>query len=750
IFYGRRPNWVTTVVSFPTLYYAGADKGDAGDVRRDFRDVALWAPTVVTGADGRGSVTLRWPDNLTTWRATARGMTRSTLVGAAVSRTRVSKELVSRLALPRHFVAGDEATLTSIVTNRTAAPLTGVTEALTVSGAAKLTGAATATSNLPASGESRTGWAVTSAAEPPRDGSDAVATFLFRAKGKTDSDALEQKVAVNPRVVALALRGAGVLKGATGGAAAATLAETVNLPADLVRTGSDVRVELSPSPAALALDGIEHLAAYSYGCTEQTASALTPPLALLAAARPAGVAVPGWENPARRLTPYVQRLVALQLDLGGWGWWRTGEGDPYLSSLAIGALARAANAGIQGDAALNAIRQAQYALPRLMMDVRSVDGEAYCAMHLSPLLALGDGASDLGELAELPRTMARTAFAQRNRLGTAGLACVAIALARAGDGADAKTALELLAARGVTDATGLTFPPDDPQAWYGDALGNTALALEAFATVAPTDARADQLVRALATRRSGRGWRNTLVTGEAATAIGRWLEARPEQFKGTASARVTWNGAPLLDGPVGSGGAFAAGVTLRVPAAQLNPGANALAMTRGDGGSLFWSWSARANVPSPGPVSTDKRLQVKREYFHAERTADRRGRPRWLTTPLDPKAPVRVGETILVRLTLSAGGTLDRLLIEDPRPAGFEIDQVLPPGVDRPWSLSAEARDDRAVFFVEEIESGDTVIEYLLRPEVPGAWTALPASAGSMYDPDLLVRSGESRLRIVP
>ena len=26
-----------------------------------------------TGADGRGSVTVRWPDNLTTWRATARG-----------------------------------------------------------------------------------------------------------------------------------------------------------------------------------------------------------------------------------------------------------------------------------------------------------------------------------------------------------------------------------------------------------------------------------------------------------------------------------------------------------------------------------------------------------------------------------------------------------------------------------------------------------------------------------------------------
>src|SRR5207249_424073 len=27
VFYGHRPNWVTTVVSFPALYYGGADKG---------------------------------------------------------------------------------------------------------------------------------------------------------------------------------------------------------------------------------------------------------------------------------------------------------------------------------------------------------------------------------------------------------------------------------------------------------------------------------------------------------------------------------------------------------------------------------------------------------------------------------------------------------------------------------------------------------------------------------------------------
>ena len=53
VFYGRRPNWVTTVVSFPILYFGGADKGGRDEVRRDFRDVAAWEPTVITDASGR-------------------------------------------------------------------------------------------------------------------------------------------------------------------------------------------------------------------------------------------------------------------------------------------------------------------------------------------------------------------------------------------------------------------------------------------------------------------------------------------------------------------------------------------------------------------------------------------------------------------------------------------------------------------------------------------------------------------------
>jgi hypothetical protein len=745
IFYGRRPNWVTTVVSFPTLYYGGADKGDRGEVRRDFRDVALWEPNVRTGPDGRASVTVKWPDNLTTWRATARGVSDATLVGTAIAKTLVTKDVVARLAVPRSFTAGDEVTLVSVVNNRSGVPQTGMTESVAASGAAKLTGPASATTSMAGNGESRSRWTATIAPESPRDGSDARASFLFRVRAKADADALELPVPVRPRAVALHPHGAGAVSGS-----AQTV--SVTLPADLVKSGSSLTLELSPSPAAMVLAASEHLAAYPYGCTEQTANAILPATALLQAAKRAGVTVPGWEDPDRRLGAFLDHLGSLRHDDGAWGWWRSDDSDPYLTTLALDAFAHAALAGVRRGQCVSKIQQGSWALGRILADMRSVDGEAYCAMHLSTMFQL-DEAKNWNDARTMVQALARSAYDQRDRLGTSGLGCAAIACARMGLGTEAQALYTLLARRGVADGNGLSFPPDDLDAWFGDPVENTGYALSALCAVAPGDGHALDIVRWLAARRTGRGWKSTRVSGVAAIGLADYLAARPGEFTGASRAHATWNGEVIHDGPLGAATGFGAGVTVRVPGAKLKPGANELVVARAGTGALHWAWSADANVPSPGPVVKESRLAVKREYLRATRTSDRRGRPRWLVSPFESfgqKDPLHVGDAVMVRLTLSAPKNLSWLLVEDPKPSGFEIDQVLPEGADRPYGLWGESRDDRAVFFVRSAEAGDTVIEYLLRPELEGAFTALPTSAGAMYDPDLLVRGPEARLRVAP
>jgi hypothetical protein len=521
----------------------------------------------------------------------------------------------------------------------------------------------------------------------------------------------------------------------------------VTLPADLVRAGSSVTLDVLGSPAALALAATDWLGAYPYGCTEQTSNAIAPAAALVTAAKRANVALPGWDDPAKRLAPYVEHLLSLRAPDGGWGWWHADDADAAFTSLALEALARAAAADVQRDACVSAIEQAAWPLQRLLPDVRSADGEAYCAAHLSAALAIPETEESLKDFRATIEALAQSAFTQRDRLGLSGLGCAALAEQRLGHTAEAKQLLDLLLGRGVTRGDALAFPPAEDEGWWNDETETSGYALSALAAIAPADARGPALVRGLLQRRAGAHWKSTRVTGVAAAALADWLAAHPDELAGGASATVRWNGAVVLDAVTGAAGAGRA--TARIPGRSLLPGANTLAIERAGTGPLWWSWEARTLVPSPGPVSHETRLAVTRTYLHAQRVADRRGRPRWLTTPVDEKNPVRVGETVLVRLMLSAPAALHYLLIEDPKPSGCEIDQVLPDGADRPYGTWAEVRDDRAAFFVRDLEAGDTAIEYLLRPEIAGAFTALPASAGCMYDPDLLVRGAEARVRVI-
>ena len=163
---------------------------------------------------------------------------------------------------------------------------------------------------------------------------------------------------------------------------------------------------------------------------------------------------------------------------------------------------------------------------------------------------------------------------------------------------------------------------------------------------------------------------------------------------------------------------------------------------------MWWSWSAVSQVPSPGP-RTGSALTVTREYRRAVRTTDRRGRTRWLTSPIAADAPLRVGEGVLVRLTLTTATEQRWLALRDPVPAGLEVDQVLPEGVDRPWNVSAESRDGEAVFFLDAVGPGTTVIEYLVRPELAGRFVALPTETFGMYDRAIAARGAQQSVVVV-
>ena len=86
-------------------------------IRKAFPDTAYWVADIRTDSSGQATVKFDYPDAITSWRATTRGVTQDTKVGSAVENTIVRKNLMVRLVVPRFFRRGDQITLSTIVQN---------------------------------------------------------------------------------------------------------------------------------------------------------------------------------------------------------------------------------------------------------------------------------------------------------------------------------------------------------------------------------------------------------------------------------------------------------------------------------------------------------------------------------------------------------------------------------------------------------------------------------------------------------
>ncbi len=83
----------------------------------------MWQPHVVTAADGRATVSVEMPGNLTQWRFSVLAITTDTQVGEATATLTTALPLTARAVAPRFFIAGDVLPLAAIIQNNTDEPL---------------------------------------------------------------------------------------------------------------------------------------------------------------------------------------------------------------------------------------------------------------------------------------------------------------------------------------------------------------------------------------------------------------------------------------------------------------------------------------------------------------------------------------------------------------------------------------------------------------------------------------------------
>ncbi|MBM4035855.1 MAG: hypothetical protein FJ291_29300 [Planctomycetes bacterium] len=96
---------------------AGGPEFAEAEVRQKFADTACWLTTLTTDADGVATGSFSMPENLTTWKINAWGMTTETRVGQADTAAVTTKNLLVRLQAPRFFMEYDEVVVSANINN---------------------------------------------------------------------------------------------------------------------------------------------------------------------------------------------------------------------------------------------------------------------------------------------------------------------------------------------------------------------------------------------------------------------------------------------------------------------------------------------------------------------------------------------------------------------------------------------------------------------------------------------------------
>ncbi len=699
-------------------------------IRKAFPDTAFWAADLVTDSAGKAQAKVEFPDSLTTWRATARGVATDaqvgTRVGAAITKTIVRKNLILRLAVPRFFVQGDEILISALVHNYLASEKT-VRVSLDFKGLDMLDGSTRDVHVLPRT-EVRLDWRVR--AQQVRN-----AVITGKALSDEESDALEVELPVNIPGVKLSQARGGSL------AAGSSAAFDLTFPSKVQPGSRLLGIRISPSIAGSLFGALDYLTTFPYGCVEQTMSSFLPNILVTQAVNELGLKV-SLDTAAvqQKIRAGIDRLNNFQHEDGGWGWWETDESHPFMTAYVVAGLAQAKSAGVQVDAerienGAKWIGKTFAADPKLAVDLRA---------YMQYALAVA-GKPDAGTLGQV--------FEQRSKLSPYGLAILGLALelvkdARAGEIA---TTLEQ------------TVQQDAEQAWWAasrdqmldfsdDATPEaTAYAVKFLSHQRPNSALLPKAALWLMNHRNeGYWWSSTKQTAMVIYGLTDYLKATGE-LNPNLTATVLVNDAPVVTKKLDQAAALGL-PEIMLDESKLQPGVNHIRVVATGQGRLYYSarveyYSADDKFQKTGNTS----LNILREYFKLAPARDGE-KIAYDLAPLTGTAAS--GDILAVRLTVT-GSEWKYMMLEDPIPAGTEFierDSGYELKSRPPWwqylFTRRELHDDHMAIFQTYFPQGQQQYFYLLKVVNPGAFQVSPASVQPIYNPGVMATTESRRLEV--
>jgi uncharacterized protein YfaS (alpha-2-macroglobulin family) len=436
----------------------------------------------------------------------------------------------------------------------------------------------------------------------------------------------------------------------------------------------------------------------------------------------------------------VKRLAELQNPDGSWGWWGGNKGDGRMTAYVMGGLNYALRHGYKINK--ESYNKGREALKR-MFNQGSESLNTVADMAHTYYLIWQEKDQLLGKkVSEL--------YKGRKNLSTQARALLLEICHGLGQKERIKTILAGLEKIATTTGKYNYWTGTRSYWWHSQDIEATALVLRALMLSRPRHRFIPGIVSYLSLKRRRGYWVSTKTTAKVINALSLYLEGTGE-LDPEYTGKIIADGKELRSFTVTKKDLKNWQGTIKYQAAGSGLD-HEFVMSKNGQGRLYYTITLSYCNQEEIISAQGKELTLTRKYTRLVYTKDKEGE--WVIKRKPFKGSLKTGEELEVSVTLKSNGNYEHLLLEDFFPQGTEVEKKEPEYYSRwcrwwYWDYShSEARDDRMVYFLDYVYSGERTFTYILRAETPGLFHALPSVAQLMYNPEIQGNSKEDIITI--
>ena len=311
-------------------------------LRKDFRPVAFYSPSVITNDSGEARVSFTLPDSTTAYRVYVVAADQTNGFASAQKNLVASKEFSLEPSTPRFLCHGDKAAFPIIGANATDSP-----------GMVKVNASASENFNVKLKKDSfevplQSNASTTVYVEAGSGINEAKVVFTGQLKSAdgTYEDGIEKKIPISSKL--------GVINSSQIGAFTAKTDLKVAFPdyvkamdrAELTGKSFNASLDLGLTDWARISPSLKYLMTYPFGCIEQTSSAVFPLVAIKNLVTQGVIPEIKPEDLDRFVKSGVERILSMQLSSGAFSYWpRQNSASFWGSVYAAFALEKAGQVG---------------------------------------------------------------------------------------------------------------------------------------------------------------------------------------------------------------------------------------------------------------------------------------------------------------------------------------------------------------------------------------------------------------------